>query len=108
MEGTNLPVACSLTGPEFQERRSHVLHRVRESVLEVKELADGFAYRFPGDETWITELANLIKFERQCCPFLQFNIRIEPGAGPIWLELSGAEGTKDFLNSLFLMGQERS
>ncbi len=102
MERTNLSVACSLTGPEFQERRSRVLHKVGESVLEVKELGDGYAYRFPADETWIMELANLIKFERQCCPFLQFNIRIEPDAGPIWLEMSGPDGTKDFLNSLFL------
>jgi len=101
MESSNLPVACSLTGPEFQERRSRVLLRVSESVLEVKELGDGYAYRFPGDEIWITELADLIKFERQCCPFLQFKIRIEPGTGPIWLELSGPEGTKDFLNTIF-------
>lgn len=101
MERSNLPVACSLTGPEFQERRSRVLRKVGESVLEVKELGDGYAYRFAGDEIWITELANLIKFERQCCPFLQFNIRIEPAAGPIWLELSGPEGTKDFLNTIF-------
>jgi hypothetical protein len=101
MEAMNLPVACSLTSPELQERRSHVLRKVSESVLEVKELGDGYAYRFPGDEIWITELANLIKFERLCCPFLQFNIRIEPDAGPIWLELSGPEGTKDFLNTIF-------
>jgi hypothetical protein len=101
MEGTNLPVACSLRGPELQERRSRVLRKVGAAVLEVKDLGDGYAYRFPADEIWITELANLISFERQCCPFLRFNIRIEPGAGPIWLELSGPEGTKDVLNSLF-------
>lgn len=101
MDGTNLPVACSLTGLELQERRRQVLRRVGEAVLEVKDLGDGYAYRFPTDEIWITELANLITFERQCCPFLKFNVRIEPGAGPIWLELTGPEGTKDFLNSLF-------
>ena len=101
MEATKLPVACSLTGPELQERRRQVLRKVGEAVLEVKDLGDGYAYRFPSDDVWITELANLITFERQCCPFLQFNVRIEPGAGPVWLELSGPEGTKDFLNSLF-------
>jgi hypothetical protein len=101
MESTNLPVACSLTGPELQERRHLVLRKVSAAVLEVKDLGDGYAYRFPTDEIWISELANLITFERQCCPFLRFNIRIEPGAGPIWLELSGPEGTKDFLTSLF-------
>lgn len=101
IESTDLPVACSLTGPELQERRRQVLRQVGEAVLEVKDLGDGYAYRFPPDEIWITELANLITFERQCCPFLTFNVRVEPGGGPIWLELSGPEGTKDFLNSLF-------
>jgi hypothetical protein len=45
----------------------------------------------------------MLVFERQCCPFLRFNIRLEPGEGPIWLELSGPEGTKDFLNSFLTL-----
>jgi len=101
MESVNLPVACSLTGPELQERRSRVLRKVGEAVLEVKDLGNGYAYRFPADEIWITELANLITLERQCCPFLRFKIRIEPAQGPIWLDLTGPEGTKDFLNTIY-------
>ena len=101
MNTVNLPVACSLTGAEFQERRSRVLRKVSEAVLEIKELADGYAYRFPSEATWLNELANLITLERQCCPFLKFSIQLEPGEGPIWLELCGPEGTKDFLNSVF-------
>src|ERR1700682_2871661 len=86
MDGVNLPVVCELTGPEFQERRIRVLRKVREAVIEVRELADGYAYRFPANEIWITELASLIALERQCCRFLQFSIRLEAGDGPIWLE----------------------
>src|SRR2546422_8634597 len=89
MEVTNLPMACSLTGSEFQERRSGLLRKVSEAVLEVKELSDGYAYRFPPDNVWITELANLVELERQCCPFLKFSLQLGPGDGPIWLELSG-------------------
>ena len=100
MNVTNLPISCNLTGSEFQERRSGLLKKVSEAVLEKKELPNGYAYRFPTDKTWITELADLITLERQCCPFLKFSIQLEPGDGPIWLELSGPEGTKDFLNSL--------
>jgi hypothetical protein len=101
MEVTNPPIACSLTGSEFQDRRRGLLQKVSEAVLEVKELEDGYSYRFPSDGIWINELANLITLERQCCRFLHFNIRLEPGEGPIWLELSGPEGTKDFFGSLF-------
>jgi hypothetical protein len=32
---------------------------------------------------------------------MQFNLRIEPGSGPIWLELTGPEETKEFLTTLF-------
>lgn len=101
MDVMNSAVACSLTALEFQERRSGGLRKVRSAVIEVKELESGYAYRFPSDVAWIAELANLITLERQCCPFLRFSIRLEPGEGPIWLELSGPEGTKDFLNSIF-------
>jgi hypothetical protein len=96
-----LPVACSLSGPELQERRSRLLEKVGAAMQEVKELENGFAYRLPSQESWIHELANLITLERQCCPFLQFNLRLEPGHGPIWLELTGPDGTKEFLDSLF-------
>jgi hypothetical protein len=101
MDEINLPVVCSLNGPEFQQRRNNVLLRVSKAIVETKELEDGYAYRFPSEAIWIGELANLITLERQCCSFLRFNLRLDPGAGPIWLELSGPAGTKDFLNSIF-------
>jgi len=101
MNEVSLPIACNLTAPEFQERRNSLLLKASEAVLESVELADGYAYRFPSESSWITELAHLITLERQCCPFLQFNLRLEPSEGPIWLELSGPPGTKEFLTSLF-------
>lgn len=101
MDDVNLPIACSLAPPEFQERRSTLLRKVKEAVVEVRELSDGYAYRFPSDVKWIVELTNMIVLERQCCPFLSFHLRVEPADGPIWLELSGPQGTRDFLNSLF-------
>jgi hypothetical protein len=97
----DLPIACNLTDVEFQERRAAVLKTVKRAVMEIKELEDGYAYRFPSDEIWIPELSKLITTERACCPFLRFNLRIEPSRGPIWLELTGPEGTKAFLQSLF-------
>ena len=38
---------------------------------------------------------------RLCCPFMRFRLTIEPGNGPALLELTGPEGTKDFLRALF-------
>lgn len=101
MTSAELPIACSLTDPEFQQRRADLLKTFQEALLETKELDDGYAYRFPSSANWIAELAQLITFERECCPFLRFNLRLEPANGPLWLELTGPEGTKVFLQSLF-------
>jgi hypothetical protein len=97
----SLPIACSLTDSELQERRRGVLQNARNAVVEVRELENGYAYRFPSDENRLTELAALVSLERQCCPFLSFAITVESGDGPIWLEMTGPEKTKEFLSATF-------
>ena len=97
----SLPIACSLTDAELQERRNLVLQKLRMAVTELKELETGYAYRFPSDGEWLKELAVLVDLERQCCPFLDFAIKVESGNGPIWLEMAGPEGTKEFLTTTF-------
>lgn len=99
MSNSELPIVCHLTARELQERQDNRLRKVGQAVLEVKETANGYAYRFPSDGAWLTELAAIIDLERQCCPFLKFTLTIEPGHGPIWLDLSGPQGTKAFLKS---------
>ena len=96
-----LPIACSLTDSEFRERRKTVLREARQKMLEVKEIADGYVYRFPSDDESLAQIINLVRLERKCCQFLQFRITVEAGEGDAWLELTGAEGTKQFLTSLF-------
>lgn len=97
----SLPIACSLTSAELQERRSTLLQKVRSAVVEVKELDGGYAYSFPSANEWLQELAGLVDLERQCCPFLRFRITVEANGGPLWLDLTGPEGTKQFLVSTF-------
>jgi hypothetical protein len=101
MEMKPLPIACALTAPELHERRSTVLAKVRRGVIEVKELPDGYAYAFPGTSEWLSELAGLVDLERQCCPFLQFRITVAANGGPLTLQMTGPEGTKEFLWSVF-------
>lgn len=101
METKSLPIACSLTAPELQERRSTVLQKVRRDVIDTKELKDGYAYTFPSTSEWLGELAGLIELERQCCPFLQFRITVAANGGPLSLEMTGPEGTKEFLLNTF-------
>ena len=97
----DLPIACNLTDTQLQERRRDVLDKVRTAVVEVRELHNGYVYCFPSEGKWLIELAQLVNLERQCCPFLHFAITVEPNNGPIRLEMTGPEGTKEFLTSNF-------
>jgi RimJ/RimL family protein N-acetyltransferase len=100
-ESKALPIACTLTAPELHERRQTVLQKVRRAVLNVRELENGYAYSFPLASEWLRELTGLIDLERQCCPFLSFRLTVEEGNGLLLLEMTGPQGTKDFLLSTF-------
>lgn len=97
----DLPIACTLTSLELQERRASILEKISRSVLQVKELNCGYAYSFSPEENRLQELAAMIDLERRCCPFLQFRLTVEANGGPVWLELTGPEGTKQFLDDIF-------
>jgi hypothetical protein len=101
MPMNSLPTACNLTSAELHERRRTVLEKLRDALVEVKELAEGYSYLFTSEGNRFQELAAMIDLERQCCPFLQFRVNVAAGNGPLTLEITGPEGTKDFLLSTF-------
>jgi hypothetical protein len=38
--------------------------------------------------------------ERKCCAFLRFSLVVTPGEGPVWLELTGPDGTQELLSGI--------
>ena len=74
---------------------------MRTAVTDLTELDDRFLYQFTSDGELISELANLVQLEHQCCPFLRFRLTVEPGQGAVSLEMTGPEGTKQFLTEIF-------
>ncbi len=95
-----LPIACTLTDAAFQQRRAGVLQRIQERVQSLKPLDTGYALQFAADEAVLEDVFRLIQLERQCCAFLQFELTIEPDHGPVWLSLTGPDGTKAFLENV--------
>ena len=83
MDKINQSIACNLSAAQLQERRSNLLLKAKTAVLEMKELENGYKYRFPCDDAWLSELIHIVKLERQCCPFLTFRLTVEPDNGPI-------------------------
>lgn len=63
----------------------------------VRELSDGYAFEFPSDERTFALLAEWSIQERLCCPFLDITLRFDREHGPLWLNLTGRSGTKDFI-----------
>ena len=98
---TDLPVACSLTEPERAVRRAGVLREVRLAQEDARWLPDGVVLRFAAEPDRLALLSTFIELEHRCCAFLRFRLTVEPGGGPVWLELTGPPGTREFLESAF-------
>ncbi len=90
---------CKLTTPELLQRKSTVIESLRKQVIQTKELANGFAFKFTGSDIMVDELTEFIKTERECCDFFTFTLSIRGDKSEIWLELTGAEGTKEFMKA---------
>jgi hypothetical protein len=96
----DIPVACCLTSAELRERAATLLAQFRSAVIETEELADGYAFRVPGDGKWIATIAEMIVAERECCPFLTFELVAQPNMGPVIVSLTGPAGAKEFLRTV--------
>jgi hypothetical protein len=98
MQSGSPALVCIVDAIPLAERSAHFglvadLFGVR--AQERRDVPNGYAFRFPPEA--FDELARFVSGERRCCPFLAFEIRTSPGAGPLWLSMTGPEGTRDFL-----------
>ena len=84
---------------EQRKRYSILVSDLLSRYLELKELPDGYAMRFPNDSVLFTELSEWATLEQLCCPFLTLTLELQPDQGPTWLKLTGKDGVKDFLRA---------
>ena len=96
----DMPVACCLSSTELREREATLLAQFRSAVIEIEELPDGYAFRLPGDGKGIGLIAELIVAERECCPFLAFEVAALPNMGPVIVRVIGPPSTKEFLRTI--------
>jgi hypothetical protein len=97
----DLPIVCSLTAEQLQERRRTLLEPLRASVLQVESLLNGYAYTFPASSDLWMQLAQLVDVERQCCRFLSFRIEATAGKNAMRLEISGTPEAKAVIADFF-------
>ncbi len=99
----DVPIACNPNAVpvEMRDRWVEAGMQVYVAAQEVQELPDGYRLRLPADSSILLTLADYISNERLCCGFLHFAVEVEPKQGPIWLRLTGGEGVKASMRSVF-------
>jgi hypothetical protein len=100
---TDPPIACNLLGLTAAERlRQKELHKHLFSRAEnVRELSNGYAVALPGSKENILAVAEFISLERMCCSFFRFELEVGRQEEPVWLNITGGEGVKEFLKTQF-------
>jgi hypothetical protein len=100
---TPQPFFCDLAAMDAGQRKHHreLTEKLRESVKEVREMADGYAFRFAGDTDDLALVAGWVALERRCCPFFDFQIEAGSREKPLWLRITGRRGVKPFMQSEF-------
>jgi hypothetical protein len=102
MTKLSIPIACTLSDPERREREATLIAQFRSGVISVEELADGYTFQVPGHKNWLALVSDLMIAERECCPFLTFQLTAEPNMGALTLRVTGPHGTKEFLKPLMV------
>jgi len=97
------PFYCDMSMLSAAERahKDEIGGRLAAVRLGVKELSNGYEFRFPGDPATLAQLTDWITTERLCCPFFDFDVRLGSERGPIALRLTGRKGTKAFIKADF-------
>jgi hypothetical protein len=102
MDAANIPVACRLSSAQLRKREASLIAEFKAGVTSVDDLPEGFRFELSGEEKSLTLVAKLVAAERECCPFLHFELRAAADRGPITLSITGPVGTKEFLRGLLV------
>jgi hypothetical protein len=99
----NQPIVCDLSAVPVADRQRLMaaVPPLFQAVQEVHELPNGYAFGFPHEPGRFMALAQFVDNERLCCPFYNFVLEVEPSGGPFWLRMTGGEGVKQFLETVF-------
>ncbi|HEY7500229.1 MAG TPA: hypothetical protein VH740_17030 [Vicinamibacterales bacterium] len=94
----NEPIACTLTPEQVSGRRDELLPGLLARARNVEMLPNGCRVTFAASTDLLRAIADTIDRERQCCQFLQFTLTIAPAGGDFVLDVTGPDGTREFLS----------
>jgi hypothetical protein len=88
---------CKLSSEELMERKRTVLAELKNSVLEQKELYNGYSFKFKGDKETVKKLNSFIESEKSCCDFFNFDLKVSDDKSAAWLRITGSGEAKKFM-----------
>lgn len=98
----SIGLACRLIGPELMERKAVIAAELLNDVENIEESDDGFALSWSSGDPWAERVLEIVRLERQCCPFIRFELTLEPNDGPVTLHLLGNDEVKQFIRTELL------
>ena len=96
-DGSDVPIACSLSGTEMDSRIEE-WQPVLDDVTRRQPLPGGTRLEL-GDRTPIADLAALVAAEQTCCPFFSFAITVDQRG--LALEVTAPTDGQDLLATVF-------
>jgi hypothetical protein len=97
---TTRPLACSLSPAELRAQRDELLPSLLAAALQRVRLPHGIRLVFGATAKRLRQLYAVEQLEKRCCAFLEFRIDLAPGGGVLTLDVTGPEGTEEFLELL--------
>jgi len=98
----NSPIACDITAIPLsvRDQAADTIPELFQSVQEVRELNNGYAFQFTNEPGMWMRLARLVERERHCCPFFHIVLEAEPNGDPFWLRMTGDQEVKKFIEAI--------
>ncbi|HEX4330653.1 MAG TPA: TlpA disulfide reductase family protein [Usitatibacter sp.] len=96
------PFYCDMDALDSARRTRHFDVLGPELVAKreaVRELRDGFEIDFASDPATFQHLVEWIDGERECCPFFDISVRVQPEHGSLTMRITGRQGTKEFIRA---------
>ena len=94
---------CDLTALDAieRQRRRELAEAVGRAARKRTELPNGYALALDAHKITIAAVSEWIALEKRCCPFVKLQVRTDSLLETLTLDLTGADGVKEFLRTQF-------
>jgi hypothetical protein len=93
-----IALACKLTDNEQISRMNELHQTIFKKVDKTVERATSYELLFMHPDSGLAkEIFEFIGFEQLCCPWLNFQLNLQPANGPISLKMGNSKETKEMV-----------